>query len=307
MPLEWLALSNYLLGPKGGTAVVYNSSAKEIPEGAASIADWREYGILLPELGLTTTAKWTPTVQGESVTLAGHTAVTLTAGEPDLVRFTSSLDNRNQHTVVRVEPSGVSSVLVRVQTTRSSSWSQDQRQKWLRRVRRAKKRKDDPAEVARAYASATWFGQRRLTATEVILDGPHGMRIDTAWTERDAVISGNGFKLIPVVGIGLPDWLKPLGDDRRIPIKLGARTNSGTVTVQPPSGYRVHGLPSDERVVAGPIRFEATWKAEGGEATLMWSLRIEEEVVPPELGAWVSALSAAVTRTRRAQLVVEEI
>lgn len=124
---------------------------------------------------------------------------------------------------------------------------------------------------------------------------------------KDVVISGEGFKLIPIVGYGLPSWLRGLGDRRELPIALAARAMSGTVTVQPPSGYRASGLPSNEKVVAGPMSFEAMWTVQGGEPTLTWSLRFDEDSVGPELGPQVSALGAAVERTRQAQLVLEEI
>jgi hypothetical protein len=302
-PLEWLAMTCAVLGPRGGTPVLFTDSRVEVVDGVAGVFDWDEVGVLVDDVGLVSTGGWAPLVEGGSGALSGSTLMTLRSS-PQLVPLTATPEARARAIDVTIEPSGISSVLVSVTVRETSSWATGQAERWERMQQSAKRRRRDLGEAAREFASGAFFDGRRLAATTVDRSEPHTLTVSTAWTEKDAILAGDGYALLPVNAWGIPDWLAGIGEERELPMDLGARALSGTVTVRLPDSHALDGLPEPVRIDGGPITYEAVWAVRAGAPTLQWSLRIERDVLDPGLGPVVAAVGAAARDALRAQLVL---
>jgi len=301
-PLEWWAMAHQVLKGKG-IPVLYTDEEIEIVGGAASIHDWDEYGFLLPGVGLLTTYGWEPLAGEGNDVLAGRSIMILD-DNPRIEMLRGNAGTRSAHWAVGNEPSGVSSVLVTVDRTDNASRGVRDAQIWERRLHRMKKNKEDQGEVVRKWAAERWFGGRRITVTTITTEDG-SIRVQTGWTRKNAMVRGEGYTLMPVFTVGLPTFLRGLGDERSAPIVLGAQSLSGEVRVQTPSGLTLGGLPANELVSEGPLRFEANWSLEGNTPVLRWALQFDEDVVPASAGPTVSAIGAAIDRVASTQLVLE--
>jgi len=301
LPLEWLAIASRLL-PKG-VPVLYTDSRRPVPEDAATVFDWDELGIWLPDHGLVTTRGWYPTLDGRSEKLAGHTLLRLDTLE--MMTLPGVPEGHRRRTDVVVSPSGLSSLLVEVDTATDSGWGRDVWEGWGRRVAWAKKRKAKLHGVAREYAADALFDGRRLAGTTIEEADGGGLRVQTAWTEKEALRRGEGWRIVPVVAARMPGWLGAIERERELPILLGAREESGTVRVVPPDGYVAKDLPASTTIEEGPLRWSAVWAHEGDAPVLTWSLRIAEDQLPADLAGAVGAVAAAIDQTRRTRLVFE--
>jgi len=201
-----------------------------------------------------------------------------------------------------VEASGVSSLLVQVKHRLAGSRGAEQSLRWLQREHRAKKRKTSADEAAREFA-ARFFDQRRLTATTITVDDL-SLGIQTAWTLKEAQRRHDGGMSLPVPVPGLEAWIRVVDGARTRPLRLKARTRSGSVRVKPIQGYALAGLPADEEVGDGPIRLRAAWSTDSGDALLTWSLVIDDDVLPPETAGDVAAVGAALRRLSSLSLVL---
>lgn len=298
-PLEWLAVASKLL-PKG-TPVLYNDSRRAVTEGAASIIAWDEVGIWLPEQGLLTSAGWYPTRGGLSEQLAGHSILRL--DDLQIVTLPGVPEGQRRHTEVLVSPSGLSSLLVAVDSTTDSGWGRGTWERWQRREAWVKKAKKNLGDETRSFVAGTLFDGRRLAATTIEEADGGGLRVRTAWTEKDALRRGDGWRIVPVVAVRMPDWLGSIERERELPVLLGAREDSGVVRVEAPEGYVAKELPAGMRIDEGPLRWTTAWTRDGDAAVLTWSLRVTEDQLAPELAGAVGAVAAAIDQTRRTRLI----
>ncbi|MCO4773191.1 MAG: hypothetical protein KDA24_24370 [Deltaproteobacteria bacterium] len=304
LPLEWLAMASQVLASKGGVPVLLNDNRRPVPDGVPGIVDWDEFGVWLPDKGLVTTADWYPTHEGTSYKLADHSLLLL-GDQPSIHTFSMTPEHRALRHDVTVTSSGIASLLLTVERRDASSWGEEQAQRWERRELSLKKAKKSVDEEARTFAGATFFDDRRLASTTIERLDSFGVRVNTLWTEKDVVRTGDGWRLIPIVAVGMPTWLRGVSDPRTSDIRLGVRRQGGSVTIVSPDGYAAAALPQDAQSDVGPVSWSAKWSRSGDSVVLHWELLVKESVVPASSAGALAAIAADIERTRRTRLVFE--
>lgn len=302
-PVEWLAIARAALEPHGGIPILLGDD-RVAPPPVGNVVGWSSVGVLVPQLGIAThNAGWRPLFGETNSSLAGYWMLTV-AATPVLSEF--GVDARAQRSrwtgTVEVTQGSWARFDVDVELAGSPGESFDHA--WNSRVHGSKKvaakRRKSPAESQRSHAGM-WLFKRDIAHAEFESSPDEPFTVSTIHTREGVVQKQDGVTVVTVpLLLPAPDLVQLAGiQERESDFSLTPRQAAVELTVVPPTGFELAGLPEGGRVDTDELTVGLSWTEREGAAVLSYEYEVSTPTIP---GSKIEEVRAAAELAQRAQV-----
>src|SRR5258708_39058121 len=115
----------------------------------------------------------------------------------------------------------------------------------------------------------------KVSPTEHGQDGQLELAVDFSLSQFGQFMQARMLGLRPGALVPAPDYIFP-NKERKLPIKLSARSRKDAVTIKPPAGFTVDEMPDPIEIQSPYGSYRASWKSGNGAVTFEQSVEIKD-------------------------------